>query len=56
MIVKLTEQHLEFLSFEGGRTGSSASTLVKMPHCHSLFLILLLGLIFNNIKCFYMIF
>ena len=34
MIVKLlTEHHLEFLSLIGGRTGSSESTLVKMPHC-----------------------
>ena len=34
MIVKLlTEHHLEFLSFKGGCTGSSESTLVKMPHC-----------------------
>ena len=34
MIVKLlTEHHLEFLSIEGGCTGSSESTLVKMPHC-----------------------
>ena len=34
MIVKLlTEHHLEFLSFTGGCTGSSESTLVKMPHC-----------------------
>ena len=33
MIVKLvTEQHLEFLSLKGGCTGSSESTLVKMPH------------------------
>ena len=32
--VKLrTEHHLEFLSFKGGCTGSSESTLVKMPHC-----------------------
>ena len=29
----LTEQHLEFLSSIGGCTGSSESTLVKMPHC-----------------------
>ena len=29
----LTEQHLEFLSLIGGCTGSSESTLVKMPHC-----------------------
>ena len=34
MIVKLlTEHHLEFLSFKGGCTGSSESTLVKMLHC-----------------------
>ena len=34
MIVKLlAEHHLEFLSFKGGYTGSSESTLVKMPHC-----------------------
>ena len=33
MIVKLlTEHHLEFLYLKGG-TGSSESTLVKMPHC-----------------------
>ena len=29
----LTEQDLEFLSFKGDCTGSSESTLVKMPHC-----------------------
>ena len=29
----LTEYHLEFLSLKGGFTGSSESTLVKMPHC-----------------------
>ena len=34
MIVKLlTEHHLEFLPLKGGCTGSSESTLVKMPHC-----------------------
>ena len=34
MIVKLlTEHHLGFLSLEGGCTGSSESTHVKMPHC-----------------------
>ena len=34
MSVKLlTKQHLEFLSFKGSCTGSSESTLVKMPHC-----------------------
>ena len=28
----LTEYHLEFLSLEGGCTGPSETTLVKMPH------------------------
>ena len=33
MTVKLlTEQRLEFLSLKGGYTGSTESTLVKMPH------------------------
>ena len=29
----LTEHHLEFLSIKIGCTGSSESTLVKIPHC-----------------------
>ena len=34
MSVKLlTEQNLGLLSLKGGCTGSSESTLVKMPHC-----------------------
>ena len=34
MTIKLlTEHRLEFLSLKGGCTGSSESTLVKMPHC-----------------------
>ena len=34
MSVKLlTKHHLEFLSLKGGCTGSTESTLVKMPHC-----------------------
>ena len=34
MAVKLlTKHHSEFLSLKGGCTGSSVSTLVKMPHC-----------------------
>ena len=34
MSVKLlTEHHLEFLNLKGGYSGSSESTLVKMPHC-----------------------
>ena len=28
-----TEHPLEFLSLKGGCTGSSESTLVKLPHC-----------------------
>ena len=32
-VMLLTEQRLEFLSLKGGCTGSSESTLVKMPHC-----------------------
>ena len=34
MTVKLlTAHHLEFQSLKGGCTGSSESTLVKIPHC-----------------------
>ena len=34
MSVKLlTEHHLELLRLKGGCTGSSESTLVKIPHC-----------------------
>ena len=29
----LTKHNLEFLSLEGGCTGSSGSTLARMPHC-----------------------
>ena len=37
MFVKLlTEHQLEFLILKGGRTGSSESTLIKMPHCWKL--------------------
>ena len=37
MSVKLlTEQHLEFLSLKGDWTGSSESTLFKIPHCWKL--------------------
>ena len=32
-VEQLTEPHLMFLSLKGGCTGSSESTLVKMPHC-----------------------
>ena len=37
----LTEHHLEFLSLKGGCTGSSQSTLVKMPHVAAHFYVLL---------------
>ena len=30
---QLAEHDLDFLSLKGGCTGSSESTLVKMPHC-----------------------
>ena len=33
VIELLTEHHLDFVSLKGGCTGSSKSTLVKMPHC-----------------------
>ena len=37
MSVKLlNEHHLAFLSLKGGCTGSTESTLVKMPHCWKL--------------------
>ena len=29
----MTEHRLEFVNLKGGCTGSSESTLVKMPHC-----------------------
>ena len=29
----LTEHRLEFVSLKGGYTGSSESTLIRMPHC-----------------------
>ena len=32
-VKRLTEHHLEFRSLKGDYTGSSESTLVKMPHC-----------------------
>ena len=38
MTIKLlTEHNLESLSLKIGYTGSSESTLVKMPHCHGSF-------------------
>ena len=32
-VMLLTAHHLEFLNLKGGYTGSSESTLFKMPHC-----------------------
>ena len=32
-VKQLTEHHLEFLSLKGNCTGSSESTLCKIPHC-----------------------
>ena len=57
MSVKLlTEHNLEFLSLKGGCTGSSESTLVKMPHCwksHDSWLNYFLSiLIFFKLACF----
>ena len=47
-VMLLAEYHLEFLRLKGGRTGSSESTHVKMPHCwksHAL------AQISNNVVC-----
>ena len=33
LIIIQVLNYLEFLSFKGGSTGSSESTLVKLPHC-----------------------
>ena len=57
MTVKLlTEHHLEFLSLKGGCTGSSGSTLVKMPHCwksHVAALVLLaLEIVLSQLKVY----
>ena len=50
MSVKLlTEHHLGFLSLKLDRTGSSESTLVKMPHCwtsHVAAHLLLVGILY----------
>ena len=48
----LTEHHLEFLRLKGGCTGSSESTLVKIPHCwksHVVAHIILLRILYKNI-------
>ena len=51
----LAEQHLEFLSLKGGCTGSSESTLVKMPHCWKSHLVVKTLLSFtrvNTVDCY----
>ena len=55
MSVKLlTEHHLEILSLKGDCTGSSESTLVKMPHCWKssvvahIFFVILLNIILHD--------
>ena len=53
MSVKLlTGQNLKFLSLKGGCTGSSESTLVKMPHCWKSHVAahLLLGLVHGTLE------
>ena len=40
----LTDHNLEFLCLKGGCTGSSESTLVKIPHCLKSRLISIFGL------------
>ena len=56
MSVKLlTEQHLVFLNLKGGCTGSSESTLIKMPHCwksHVTAQLIVLNVVtFSGINC-----
>ena len=46
----LTEHHLEVLSLNGGYTGWSESTLVKMPHCFVEILDILYQILFKNEK------
>ena len=53
MIVKLlTEHHLEFLSFKGGCTGLSESTLVKIPHSWKSYVAAQMVLKFHLEHCF----
>ena len=50
MTVKLlTDHHFEFLHLKGGRTGSSESTHVKMPHCWKSHVTVHMS--FKDIKC-----
>ena len=56
MSVKLlSEQHLEFLSLKGGCTGSSESTLVKMPHCRKSHVAAQLSMLFPAESLIYLI-
>ena len=51
----LTEHHFEFITLEGGCTGSSESTLVKMAHCwksHVAAHICFLGAANRILECF----
>ena len=49
MIVKLLiEHHLELLSLKGGCSGSSESTLVKMPHCWKSYVAAQMNLLFRE--------
>ena len=49
MIVNLLiEHHFAFLSLNGGCTSSSASTLVKMPHCWKSHVTAHISLILNS--------
>ena len=50
----LTERHLEFLSSKGGCTGSSESTLVKIPHCWNLHVTAHLCLCISIKYCLYL--
>ena len=54
MTVKLlTEHHLEILNLKGGCTGSSESTLVKMPHCWKSHVTVHIAEISTDIKVFF---
>ena len=40
----LTEHNFEFLNLKGGYTGSSESTLVKLPHCWKSHVMVIFGI------------
>ena len=48
-VMLLTDHNLEFLSLKGGCTGSSESTLVKMPHCWRLHVAAHIVFFFQNL-------